>query len=110
MLTTGSVNWPIISLKHDDLAASFNQRMTRDKCKYYLTLNVDSSQRTITGITVGAGTTNICSAPIPVTVPGKLKDNKGFVVEQLGSQDPMTVWVPLTGSTVSLTFTVPVAW
>ncbi len=84
--------------------------MTRDKCNYTLTLTVDSSQKIFTGVTVGAGTTNTCGAPIPVTIPGKLKDNKGLVVEQLDSQDLMTVWVPLTGSTVSLTFSTPISW
>ncbi|KAG4444006.1 hypothetical protein IFR05_000466 [Cadophora sp. M221] len=103
------VNWPIISLKHDDLAASFAQRMARDKCKYTMTLAVDTSQRIITGVTV-ASSTNICTAPIPVTVSGKVKDTKGFVTEQLNSQDPLTIWVPLTGSAVSLTFSVPIAW
>jgi len=104
-----SVNWPIISLKHDDLAASFAQRMARDKCKPVMTLNVDTSQKIITGLTISSST-NSCSAPIPVTVPGKVRDAKGFVTEQLNPQDPLTIWVPLTGSAVSLTFSVPISW
>lgn len=103
------VNWPIISLKHDDLAASFAQRMARDKCKPVMTLNVDTSQKIITGLTISSST-NSCSAPIPVTVPGKVRDAKGFVTEQLNPQDPLTIWVPLTGSAVSLTFSVPISW
>ncbi|KAH7311094.1 hypothetical protein BKA65DRAFT_601113 [Rhexocercosporidium sp. MPI-PUGE-AT-0058] len=103
------VNWPIISLKHDDIAASFAQRMARDKCKYTMTLALDTSQRIITGVTI-TSSTNICTAPIPVTVPGTVRDTKGFVTEQLNSQDPLTIWVPLTGSAVSLTFKVPISW
>ncbi|KAH7372093.1 hypothetical protein BKA64DRAFT_767725 [Cadophora sp. MPI-SDFR-AT-0126] len=103
------VNWPIISLKHDDLAASFAQRMARDKCKPIMTLNVDTSQKIITGLTISSST-NSCTSPIPVTVPGKVRDTKGFVTEQLNSQDPLTIWVPLTGSAVSLTFSVPISW
>ncbi|KAK0106108.1 hypothetical protein ONS95_004612 [Cadophora gregata] len=103
------VNWPIISSKHDDIAASFSQRMTRDKCKYIMTLNIDTSQKIITGLTISSST-NSCTAPIPVTVPGKVRDTKGFVTEQLNTQDPLTIWVPLTGSAVSLTFSVPISW
>ncbi|KAL2062014.1 hypothetical protein VTL71DRAFT_6280 [Oculimacula yallundae] len=103
------VNWPVISLKHDDLAASFSQRMARDKCKYTLTLALDTSQRIITGVTVGSPT-NSCSAPIPVTLPGTVRDTRGFVTEKLNSEDPMTIWVPLTGSAVTLTFSVPISW
>ncbi|CZT48533.1 related to extracellular serine-rich protein [Rhynchosporium secalis] len=103
------VNWPIISLKHDDLAASFIQRMARDKCKYTMTLIVDTSQKIITGVTI-ASSANICTASIPVTLPGKVRDTLGFVTEQLNSQDPLVIWVPLTGSEVKLTFSVPISW
>jgi hypothetical protein len=91
--------WPMVTLKQDDLAQVFLDRMTRDACKYTLSWTVASGK--ITGVTVGA-TNNRCSAPIPVTIPGGVSSNpKGFKTEQVGS-DPFTIWVSLTGSAVTL--------
>jgi hypothetical protein len=80
-------------------------RMIRDQCAYGLTYDITSGS--ITGVTVTANG-NTCGASIPVTVPGKVTDTKGFVTEQIGS-DPLTIWVEMTGSPVSFTLSEPVA-
>jgi hypothetical protein len=108
------VTWPIITLKHDDIAQAFSERMARDACIPYIqvvtaeggdvTGNSTSSDATamqITGFRVGAQTENNCDVYVPVTVPGKLKDTQGWRVEQLGS-DPLTVWVKLDGDVIEL--------
>jgi hypothetical protein len=91
------VSWPVVSLKHDDIAAGFTQRVVRDACNY--TMSWESESGVITGVTVSAPhVNNTCGASIPVTFPGTVRgeDVKGYVSEQIGS-DPLTVWVQLGG-------------
>ena len=82
--------------------------MARDACSYTLTYNTNTTAQTITGVTVSA-TNNTCSVPIPVTVPGTVKDMKGHRGEQVGS-DPLTIWVVLNGGEETFEFGSPVAW
>jgi len=102
---TRLVNWPLITLKHDDISASFAARMARDNCVPAMSYTLSSDSKSITGVVVTTST-NSCSVPIPVTVPGAIT-NTGYTTEQIGS-DPLTVWVPMTGKPVSLTFKTPV--
>jgi hypothetical protein len=102
---TRLVNWPMTTLKQSDLAVSFTNRMTRDGCGYNLAWTISSQK--ITGITVTANS-NTCSAPIPVTVPGTVTNTQGFATEKIGN-DPLTIWVKLTGTAVSFTLTTPIS-
>ncbi|KAH6665167.1 hypothetical protein B0J14DRAFT_236103 [Halenospora varia] len=105
---TRLVTWPIISLPHDVLAATFNRRATRDACSYQMVYGLTG--QTITSVTVSAPSVgNKCAASIPVTVPGSVSGDRGFVSEKLGS-DPLTVWVELKGKEVTLTLKDAVAW
>jgi hypothetical protein len=99
------VQWPIISLKHDDMATTFANRMARDACAP--NLSYTTSGTTITAVTV---TTigNTCPVVIPVTVPGKVTSTQGFTTEQIGS-DPLTIWVTMKGSPVTFTLSTPVS-
>ncbi|KAL1872608.1 hypothetical protein Plec18167_006726 [Paecilomyces lecythidis] len=99
-------DWPILSLKHQDMSDSFAARMARDACKYGLTWAFDNKQ--ITGVTVTANG-NTCNSAIPVTFPVAPTSTQGFTTEQVGS-DPLTVWVELTGSPVSFTLSTPIPW
>jgi hypothetical protein len=82
-------------------------RMVRDGCQPNLSWQLDTSTETITGVTVtSAG--NVCTEPLPITVPGTVTDTQGFTTEQLGS-DPLTIWVTLSGSPVTFTLSTPVA-
>ncbi|KAK4981132.1 hypothetical protein LTR28_004545 [Elasticomyces elasticus] len=104
---TRLVTWPIIALKHDDIAATFAARMTRDQCAPKMSYLYGTGGKTITGVTVTANG-NSCSQPIPVTFPGPVTSTAGGRTEQVGS-DPLTIWVSLSGSPVTFTLSTPVA-
>ncbi|PYI01133.1 extracellular serine-rich protein [Aspergillus sclerotiicarbonarius CBS 121057] len=99
------VDWPLVTIKHQDMSDSFLARYTRDACKYSLRHTISNHQ--ITGVTVSA-TGNTCSVPIPVTFPVAPTSTQGFPTEQIGN-DPLTVWVQLSGSPVSFTLSTPIA-
>ncbi|RAL02971.1 putative extracellular serine-rich protein [Aspergillus ibericus CBS 121593] len=99
------VDWPLVTIKHQDMSDSFLARYTRDACNY--SLRHTFSNRQITGVTVAA-TGNTCSVPIPVTFPVAPTSTQGFTTEQIGN-DPLTVWVQLSGSPVSFTLSTPIA-
>jgi hypothetical protein len=80
--------------------------MTRDGCKSTLTWQIDPTAAIITGVTVTSDT-NTCDVPIPITFPGTVTDTQGFAMEQVGS-DPLTIWVKLSGSSVTFTLSTPV--
>ena len=82
--------------------------MARDNCAYSLTYILSPTAQTITGVQISAEN-NTCSVPIPVTVPGTVKDTKGFVTEQIGS-DPLTIWIMLNGEPVDFELSSPVDW
>ncbi|KAF2260354.1 putative extracellular serine-rich protein [Lojkania enalia] len=88
--------WPIITLKHDDIAKAIISRKARDECLPNLTYRLSDDRRSITGITVNASNAR-CATPIPVTIPGTVKDASSATKEQVG-QDPLTLWVSLGGS------------
>lgn len=100
-------NWPMITLKHDDMSASFAARQARDSCGYKLTWLQSSTG--ITGVQVTANG-NSCASPIPVTFPVGNKPSSlpaGATTEQLGN-DPYTVWVRLSGQPITMTLTTPI--
>jgi hypothetical protein len=102
------VTWPIITLKHDDLATAFSNRMALDGCSPKLTHVLDPLKKTITGVKVTT-TGNTCGVLVPVTVPGTVTSTQGFKTEQIGS-DPLTIWVQMSGSPVTFTLSSPLAW
>lgn len=79
--------------------------MARDNYKPSMTYTLDSTGKSTTAVTVST-TGNTCSAPIPVTFPGTVVDQKGATPEQVGS-DPLVLWVKLSGSPVTFTLTTP---
>jgi hypothetical protein len=120
------VKWPVISQKQEEvshlpqnpflcfalliisqqLAATFLSRMNRDACKPNLSWTIDSTTKSITGVTVTAKD-NTCKEKLPLTVPGTVTNVQGATKEQLGS-DPLTLWVTLSGKPVSFTLTTPI--
>ena len=103
---TRLVDWPVITLKHDDMSKTFADRMTRDMCNPKMTYDYSSDGNSITGVTVRADG-NSCAAPIPVTFPGAASTG-GFRTEQIGN-DPLTVWAELSGSPVSFSLSQPIS-
>ncbi|KAF2468683.1 putative extracellular serine-rich protein [Lindgomyces ingoldianus] len=94
--------WPIITLKHDDIAKAWINRKTRDECLPNLTYQLSSDRKTITGVTVNAANAK-CSTPIPLTVPSGVASAASATKEQVG-KDPLTLWVTLGGSAKSYSF------
>jgi hypothetical protein len=102
------VTWPLVTLKHDDLAAQFAARVARDACTPNIAYQLSPTAKTVTGVVVTT-TGNTCSVTIPVTVPGSVTNTQGFTTEKIGS-DPTTIWVKMSGSPVTFTLSTPVAW
>lgn len=100
-------NWPILTLKHDDMAQYFLNRMARDNCNPNLSYTYSSDGTKITAVTVTANG-NTCSVPIPVTFPGTATTTASTTKDQVGSE-PLIEWVTLNGSPVTLTLGTPIA-
>ena len=86
------------------MSDAFLARYKRDACKYGM--DYVGSKEQITGVTVLAENSN-CEEPIPVTFPVVPTDTRGFKTEQLGN-DPLTVWVKLSGSPVTFSLSTPI--
>lgn len=130
---TKTVNWPIITLKHDDvsswryllylpppgtaefsvaksrrqIALSFAERYARDQCTPYITYTLSPNASSITAVTVMTDGNN-CPVPVPVTFPGNVTDTKDMVTEQIGN-DPLTIWVKLAGRPMTFNLTSPIS-
>jgi hypothetical protein len=100
------VDWPLLTYKHDDIATLFANRMARDACKPALSYEIDATAGTLTGVTVTTNG-NTCSVPIPVTFPGSVTDTQGATSEKVGN-DPLTLWVPMSGQPVKFTLSAPI--
>ncbi|KAK3719246.1 hypothetical protein LTR37_004465 [Vermiconidia calcicola] len=103
---TRITNWPMVTLKHDDLAQSFLDRQTRDQCTPSFTYTYSSDRASIVGVTVTA-TGNRCGVPVPVTFPGSATTTGTARSDKLGSE-PLIMWTTLSGSAVSYTLSAPV--
>ena len=90
------------------IAAAFASRMAADQCGLQMTYVTNAVTDTITGVVVSS-TGNTCSVPLPVTFPGTVTSTHGFTTEQIGN-DPLTIWVEMTGSPVTFTLSTPVPW
>ncbi|KAI5367119.1 hypothetical protein Slin15195_G022520 [Septoria linicola] len=103
---TRLTTWPIVTLKHDDIAQKFLQRMARDQCNPNLAYRYSQDGSQIVGVTVSADG-NTCSAPIPVTFPGPASG--GAATDDKVGSEPLIKWVALSGSTQTYTLASPVS-
>lgn len=95
-------NWPIISLKHDDIAQYFLARKALDDCQPALSYGFGADGSTVTSVTVSANG-NSCSVPVPVTIPtGTTTASGGSVTNDKVGSEPPIQWVTLKGSPVTL--------
>ncbi|KAL2678907.1 hypothetical protein Neosp_009659 [[Neocosmospora] mangrovei] len=99
-------DWPIVSLKHDDIAQYFLDRKTLDDCKPQLSYGFSDDGKTIESVTVTADG-NSCSVPVPVTVPGGASASGGSSSSDTLGSEPTIEWVTLSGSPVTLTLSQP---
>lgn len=104
---TRLTNWPITSLKHDDVAQYFIDRMTLDACKPKLSYTYTGTS--ITAVTVTANG-NSCSVPVPVTIPkGTATASGGSATSDKVGTEPPIYWVKLAGAPVTLSLSSAVA-
>jgi hypothetical protein len=105
---TRLTNWPITSMKHDDVAKYFIDRMTRDQCSPQLKYKFSTDGKSIVSVTVTA-TNNRCSVPIPVTLPTGTATVTGGVStsDKVGTEPPI-YWVTLNGQAVTVNLAQPV--
>ncbi|KAL2814967.1 hypothetical protein BJX63DRAFT_431071 [Aspergillus granulosus] len=99
------VNWPIVTITHQQMSDAFLQRYRRDQCGYALSYVLSGGA--ITGVTLTANG-NTCDAAIPITFPTAPSNTHGFTTEQLGN-DPVTVWAQLSGSPITFPLASPIA-
>lgn len=101
------VDWPLITAKHDDVAAAFRDRYYRDECNMEVEDEIANGK--IVGITIGTVKNNKCDVEIPVTVVGGIKETGSHLrVEKVGN-DPHTIWVKMTGQVVHITPKTPIS-
>ncbi|KAK8924334.1 hypothetical protein VCV18_004753 [Metarhizium anisopliae] len=106
---TRLTNWPLLSLKHDDLATYFLNRMALDACQPKSSYTYSADGKTITKVTVTANG-NTCSAPVPVTFPGGIATTTllgPLKSTKVGSEPPI-LWVTLSGRPVDILLWTPV--
>ena len=98
----------MITLKHDDIAQVFLDRMARDQCSPGIAWNFSNDNKSIVSITVTTAQQNRCKVLVPVTVPADVKSiPSGSRKEKVG-EDPLTVWVKLNGQPVTIQLSQPV--
>jgi len=94
-------NWPMVTLKHDDIGAVFVNRETLDNCNPSLVYNYSTDNTKIVSVTVSANG-NSCGVPVPVTVPATATSSGSSTYDKVGT-DPAIYWTTLMGSSVTLT-------
>jgi hypothetical protein len=97
-----TTNWPVITLKHDDIAKAFLDREARDSCSPQLSYAYSADGKTITGATVSTANGNTCSVPVPVTFPGTASVSSGgsATSDKVGSE-PLILWATMSGQPVT---------
>lgn len=101
---TRLTNWPVTSLKHDDIAKYFVDRMALDKCAPSLSYGFSADGNSITSVTVssaGPEGANKCSVKVPVTIPSGTVSGASVTADKVGSEPPIQ-WVTLNGAPVTL--------
>ncbi|KAJ3196808.1 hypothetical protein HDU82_001653 [Entophlyctis luteolus] len=109
---TQFVNWPIVTVKQDDLTQKFINRHIYETANVTVAQNVvvSASGVVLNGFSVTANTSCIAPITVPYGVPSSnVTLPTGATTEQLGT-DSLTLWVPLSAKSaaVSVTFTTPV--
>ncbi|KAJ3343841.1 hypothetical protein HDU83_005446 [Entophlyctis luteolus] len=109
---TEFVNWPLLSVKLDDLTQKFVERMIYETAGVTVTasLTLSSSGVTFTGFSVSSNATCVAPVTLPYGVsPGNLVLPAGVTTDQVGG-DSVTLWIPVQGggASVEVGFATPV--
>jgi hypothetical protein len=104
---TRLTDWPIQSLKHDDVAQVFIDRMALDGCNPRLTWNLNDDGSQIVGATLTTDD-NTCSVPVPVTLPGSAVVSGGSVSPDLVGSEPLILWAEMKSNEVRFQLRPPI--
>lgn len=128
---TRLTNWPVFSMKHDDLGKYFVNRVTLEyvlppffltslgsfpfslltclffflycsACNPNLVYNYADDGKSITSVTVTA-TGNTCAVPVPVTFPGSVSSSPAGSTSEQNGAEPLISYATLSGSSVTYT-------
>jgi len=104
---TKYVDWPIISLKMDELAQTYIKRMDRIKCnpEYRLVVNEDS--RIVQSVEISAN--GKCEIPLFLSRGGDIDKSTVDSIEQFGNE-PGTAWIKIDGAPKSVKFMGDLLW
>ncbi|KAJ3126131.1 hypothetical protein HK098_007842 [Nowakowskiella sp. JEL0407] len=93
-------NWPVTTLKQDDLAKGFVNRMDRDNCGLKATLNYDSTNSSIESVQIQSAGTCVVEFTIPqLLVDISLIPSAEYI--NIGDQ-PKIVKLQMSGNSINL--------
>eukprot|EP00833_Pecoramyces_ruminatium_P006869 jgi/Orpsp1_1/1180901/evm.model.c7180000075072.1 len=98
-------NWPLVSMKLDDLNQLSIDRLNAKKCKASYSLNITDG--TVTEIVISNPSAEECL--LPLTVPADVVRKSEYKYEQLGN-DPLTVWVKVGSNAKTVKLNPPLKW
>jgi hypothetical protein len=104
---TKYVDWPIISLKMDDLAQTYIKRMDRIKCNPEYRIVVNEDTRVVQSVEINAS--GACEVPLFLSRGGEIDKSTVDSIEQFGN-DPKTAWIKLDGTPKSIKFVGDLLW
>jgi len=103
------LDWPIISIKMDDLVQTYLRRLEKEKCLPQYTMVIDDATYKISEIKV-ASTSGKCTVPVFAIRNAEFDKNTVDEIEQIGN-DPQTAWVTVSDNAPkSVKFTSDVQW
>ncbi|OUM56342.1 hypothetical protein PIROE2DRAFT_19081 [Piromyces sp. E2] len=100
--------WPLISLKMDDLVQYFILRLEKEQCKPIFTMVVDDSTFKVSEIKVSA-TQGSCTVPMFAVRDNGFDSSSVNSIEQYG-EEPETAWIQVKQTPVSVKFNGDVKW
>jgi len=90
------LQWPIISIKMDDLAETYLERLKRTSCKPQYTMVINDNTSVISEIRVKS-TEGECQAPIFAIRDTEFDKGTVDKIEQIGTE-PQTAWVNISNN------------
>jgi len=103
------MDWPLISLKMDDLMETYKLRLSKQQCSPTYTMVIEDNTFKISEIKVAA-TKGDCLVPIFAIRDTEFDSKTVTKIEQIGN-DPKTAWIKLIGGKArSVKFTSKALW
>ncbi|ORX75259.1 hypothetical protein BCR32DRAFT_329887 [Anaeromyces robustus] len=103
------LDWPLISIKMDDLAQTYLRRLDQKNCKPQYTMVIDDTSFKISEIKVSS-TSGECKVPIFAIRNTEFNEGNGITIEKEGN-DPPTAWIEASNkSPKSIKFKKEIKW